>query len=137
MIWQADILFPGEAEGPTLRFDAPISFWGGIDPVTSEVTLAGHPQRGIPIAGRMLVIPQLVGSSSSSAIMLELIHAGMAPKALILGGRDAILPVGVLVAAQMGWRTLPVVTLADPPFRTGDRVHVARNGTIRLSPDGS
>lgn len=128
MSWQAEVLFEGEAQGEVLRFDAPISFWGGVNPVTSEVTLAGHPQRGQTIAGKMLVIPHLIGSSSSSAVILELFYTKMAPKALILGGRDAILPVGVVVARQMDWPTIPVVLLPEPPFQTGE--------TISISPDG-
>ncbi|WP_254682216.1 aconitase X swivel domain-containing protein [Phaeobacter inhibens] len=86
MNWDSHVLFEGAAEGEVLRFGAPISFWGGINPVSSEVTLAGHPQCGERIAGKMLVIPRLIGSSSSSAIMLELAYANIAPKALVLGG---------------------------------------------------
>jgi len=130
MSWQAEVLFDGEALGDVLRFDAPISFWGGVDPVTSQVKLAGHPQYGKVIAGKMLVIPQLIGSSSSSAVMLELFYTRMAPKALILGGRDAILPVGVVVARQMGWLTIPVVVLPEPPFQTGETISIARDGHI-------
>jgi uncharacterized protein len=44
MTWHAEVLFEGQAEGEALRLDAPISFWGGISPETSEITLAGHPQ---------------------------------------------------------------------------------------------
>jgi len=130
MSWHADVLFQGTAQGEVLRFDAPISFWGGVNPVTSEVTLAGHPQRGQAIKDKILVLPQLIGSSSSSAVILELFYKGVAPKALILGGRDAILPVGVVVARQMGWPTIPVVVLPDPPFQSGDTVHIAQDGRI-------
>lgn len=130
MRWQADILVAGEAGGTVLRLDAPISFWGGIDPSTATVTLAGHPQRGESIAGTILVIPRLIGSSSSSAVMLELCYEGLAPKALILGGRDAILPVGVVVARQMGWPGIPVLLLPDPPFQSGDRLSIDRYGMI-------
>lgn len=130
MSWKSEILIEGDAEGQVLRLEAPISFWGGINPVTSEVTLAGHPQHGQSIAGKMLVIPQLIGSSSSSAVMLELFYKKMAPKALILGGRDAILPVAALVAGQMGWATIPVVVLANPQFNTGDFVCITPNGHI-------
>lgn len=130
MSWHADVLFQDTAQGEVLRFDAPISFWGGVNPVTSEVTLAGHPQRGQAIKDKILVLPQLIGSSSSSAVILELFYKGVAPKALILGGRDAILPVGVVVARQMGWPTIPVVVLPDPPFQSGDTVHIAPDGRI-------
>ncbi len=130
---QAEVLFVGQAEGTVLRLEAPISFWGGIDPVSSEVTLAGHPQLGQTIAGKVLVIPQLIGSSSSSAVLLELLYSGKAPKALILGGRDAILPVGVLVSRQMGWETVPVVVMPDPPFQTGESLRIKSDGTIETT----
>lgn len=131
MTWQAEVLMAGQARGEALRFDAPISFWGGVHPVTSEVTLAGHPQLGQTIAGKMLVIPQLIGSSSSSAVILELFYKGMAPAALVLGRRDAILPVGVVVARQMGWPTAPVVVLVDPPFQTGETLEIMPDGQIQ------
>ncbi len=130
MIWHAQVLIEGAARGAVLRLDAPISFWGGIDPATSHVTLAGHPQHGQAIAGTMLVIPQMIGSSSSSAVLLELLHEALAPRALILGGRDAILPVGVIVARQMGWPTIPVVVLPDAPFATGQSLSITKDGTI-------
>ncbi|MEM7491269.1 MAG: DUF126 domain-containing protein [Pseudomonadota bacterium] len=134
MTWRAEPLIPGVAEGRALRLDAPISFWGGVDPTTSEIVLAGHPQRGVAIAGTILVVDRLLGSSSSSAVMLELLHAGRAPRGLILGCRDAILPIGVLVAGQMGWPTIPVLLLPDPPFRTGDALTIAEDGRITRSP---
>lgn len=134
---KAEVLIPGVAKGRVLRLAAPISFWGGVDPATSAITLAGHPQHGEPIANRVLVIPTLIGSSSSSAVMLELLHAGKAPCALILGGRDAILPVGVVVARQMEWPTIPVLVVHEPPFRTGEHIAIARDGRIYGISDGS
>jgi len=128
--WNSEVLFEGAAQGEVLRFSAPISFWGGINPATSEVTLAGHPEHGQKISRKILVIPRLIGSSSSSAILLELLYAKVAPKALILGGRDAILPVGVVVAQQMEWNTIPVVVLPEPPFQTGQNIHVHHDGKI-------
>lgn len=130
MNWQADVLFEGSASGEVLRLDAPISFWGGVDPVTSEIVLAGHPQRGVQVQNKILVIPQLVGSSSSSAVMLELIYKNKSPAALVLGGRDAILPVGVLVARQMQWQTIPVVSMDKLPFATGDQLQIGTDGSI-------
>lgn len=132
MSWQAEVLWPGLAQGEVLRFDAPISFWGGIDPLSSNVVLARHPQYGLAIKGKILVIPQLIGSSSSSAVMLELLYKNIAPKALILGERDAILPMGVVVAQQMGWHEIPVLLMPDPPFASGANLSVAANGQISV-----
>lgn len=130
MSWRTDVLIGGQAEGTVLRLDEPVSFWGGVSPATSEVVLAGHPQRGERIAGRILVLPQPIGSSSSTSVILELLHKGLAPRALILGVRDAILPIGVLVARQMGWDAIPVLAMANPPFRTGDALHIHEDGAI-------
>lgn len=130
---QSHVLIEGETEGEVLRFDAPISFWGGVDPETATVSLAGHPQHGAVISDKILVIPQLIGSSSSSAVMLELFYRGIGPSALVLGGRDAILPIGVVVAMQMGWGTAPVVMLEGADFRSGDHIAIERCGIIRAS----
>ncbi|MEM7259336.1 MAG: DUF126 domain-containing protein [Pseudomonadota bacterium] len=133
MNWQAEVLFKGSARAEVLRLDQPISFWGGVDPVTSEIVLAGHPQQGQRIENKILVIPRLVGSSSSSAVMLELIYKNLAPAALLLGSRDAILPMGVLVAQQMQWKTLPVLVMNELPFTTGTLLQINADGVINTS----
>ena len=93
------------ASGPLLKLSAPISFWGGIDPKTSAVADVRHPEHGVKIAGTILYLPGTIGSSSASAVLLELIHKGIAPRAIILKEPDAILLLGVLVAREMGWAT--------------------------------
>jgi len=128
--WRADVLIGGRTCGTVLRLDEPVSFWGGISPETSEVVLAGHPQSGERIAGQILVLPRPIGSSSSASVILELLHKGLAPRALILGARDAILPIGVLVARQMGWNVIPVLAMTDPPFMTGDGLRIHEDGAI-------
>lgn len=130
MTWYANVLCEGEAEAEVLRINAPISFWGGVSPDTSCVTQAGHPQHGQSVAGKIVVIPELVGSSSSSAVLLELIYQRIAPAGLILGAADAILPVGVLVSRQMGWGGLPVLAIPNPPFQTANRLVLGRDGSI-------
>ena len=130
MSWRADVLIGGRARGTVLRLDEPVSFWGGVSPTTSEVVLAGHPQQGERIAGSILVLPRPIGSSSSASVILELLHKGLAPRALILGVRDTILPIGVLVARQMGWDAIPVLAMAEPPFCTGDTLRISEDGNI-------
>lgn len=106
------VLVDGEASGPLLRLGAPISLWGGVDPVTGTVSDPRHPDAGRSVAGTVLAIPGAVGSSSSSAVMLELIRNGVAPAAVLLDRSDAILALGVVVARELGRPTLPVVELA-------------------------
>jgi uncharacterized protein len=99
-----EVLIPGPAaSAKSLVLTAPISFWGGVDPKTSKIADVRHPQHGIAIAGKILTLPGTIGSSSASAVLLELIHRGIAPAAIILHEPDAILLLGVLVAREMGW----------------------------------
>jgi uncharacterized protein len=101
---QAKVLVPGPAvQAEALVLTAPISFWGGVDPKTSMIADVRHPQHGMEIKGRALLIPGTIGSSSASAILLELAHRGIAPAALVLHEPDAILLLGLLVAREMGW----------------------------------
>ncbi len=95
------VLIEGEGAGPLLRLTAPLSFWGGVDPKTGRVSDPRHPQHGMSIAGAVLALAEPRGSSSSSAIMLELIARGLAPAALLLGEVDAILTLGIVVAREL------------------------------------
>lgn len=129
----ADILIPGEAvSAECLALTAPISFWGGVDPKTGEVIDARHPERGRNIAGTVLALPGTIGSSSASAVLLELIHAGKAPAAILTDAPDAILLLGLVVAREMGWETPPALRLpaAQQQALAGRRVLVSSQGAI-------
>lgn len=109
----ARVLVPADGAGPLLRLTHPISFWGGVDPERGEIVDPRHPQFGASIAGTVLLVPAAVGSSSSSAIMLELLREATAPAAVIMGRADAILALGVVVGRELGYAPIPVVE-ADP-----------------------
>jgi predicted aconitase with swiveling domain len=109
---KASPLLPGDASGDLLLLDAPLSFWGGVDPKTGMIIQVRHPQCGTSIAGRILCLPATIGSSSSSAVLLELIRGGNAPAALVMGAPDAILLIGCLIAREMGWEAPPAFELA-------------------------
>ena len=72
-----------------------------------------HPQHGEPLSGRILVMERTIGSSSSSAIMLELLRNGVSPAGIVLGRPDAILMLGILVAGELGYTTVPVVQVDE------------------------
>jgi len=104
-------LQPGSASGNLFVLHKPLSFWGGVDPLKGIVADPRHPQYGAPLAGRILVMERTIGSSSSSAIMLELLRNGVSPAGIVLGRPDAILMLGILVARELGHPTVPVVQL--------------------------
>lgn len=127
------VLIPGEAEGEVLRLTRPISFWGGVDSDTGSLLELGERGEGATVAGKILVVAATRGSSSSSAIMLELLRNGHAPEALVMAKADAILVLGVIVAREMGWPTIPVIELPRPEqerLETGMRVTLSADGRI-------
>jgi uncharacterized protein len=133
MTLQGEVLLPGPAvTADALVLTAPISFWGGVNPRTGEVADARHPQFGETISARALLVPATVGSSSAAAILLELVHAGLAPAALILHEPDAILLLGLVVAKEMGYETPTALRLHRDHFESlHDRtLEISRDGLI-------
>lgn len=129
----ADILIPGsDAAGECLALTAPISFWGGVDPRTGEIIDARHPERGRNIAGTVLALPGTIGSSSASAVLLELVHAGKAPAAILMDAPDAILLLGLVVAREMGWPVPPALRLpaSEQQALAGKHLLVSSQGAI-------
>ena len=125
-----ETLLAGEAHGETLRLSAPISFWGGVDPKTGTIIDARHPERGQSIDGKILLLPGTIGSSSGSAVLLELVHANRAPAAIVMPEPDAILLLGLVVAREMGWTT-------PPAYKASLAQQNAMPSTLSIAPDGA
>ena len=124
---------PGRAEGEILKLAQPISFWGGVDPKSGRISDPRHPDHDREIAGRILVLPGMIGSSSSSYIMLELMAIGRAPAALVLAEPDAILGLGVVVAREMAYGSIPVLVLPreeQSAMKTGAWAKIEEDGQI-------
>lgn len=100
---------PRSVHGPVLALLEPLSFWGGIDPASGAIIDRQSSQCGTGIAHKVLAIAELRGSSSASAILLELIYRNLAPAAILLAEVDAILVLGAISGREMGWRTPPIL----------------------------
>lgn len=133
-------LHPGSASARLLVLEEPLSFWGGVDQHGTVID-AHHPQVGADLTGRVVAMPSGRGSSSSTAVLAELLRSARGPAGILLGECDVILVTGALVAAEMYGVLLPMVELdlsglADLP--DGSTVDViARpapmDATIRLA----
>ena len=122
------VLAEGVAEGRALVLEEPLSFWGGIDPATGLIIDARHPQLGASIQGRVLAMPAVRGSSSSSSVLAEAARAKTAPAAILLGEPDLILSVGAAVAEELYGPRIPIVVLAAEDMKSisdGAWVHVS------------
>jgi len=129
------LLVGGHAEGEALVLDEPLSFWGGLDPVTGRIVGQRHPQVGSIVTGRVLVMPSGRGSSSSSSVLAESLRLGTGPAAIVLREPDEIIVLGALVANLLDGSAYPVVLLPHnyASIKTGDVISVAEDGTVLCS----
>ena len=129
------VLADGSGEGQALVLGEPLSFWGGVDPATGVIVDARHPQRGLSVQGRVLVMGSVRGSSSSSSVLAEAVRAGCAPAAILLGEPDLILAVGAAVAEELYGRRLPILLLDPAELATivdGATVAIREGGEVIL-----
>ncbi|RWC57674.1 DUF126 domain-containing protein [Mesorhizobium sp.] len=114
----------GEAEGQALVFSQPLSFWGGIDAETGDITDHSHSGLGQNVAGKILVMPSGRGSSSSSSVLAEAIRRGTAPAGILLERPDPILAVGAIVAEFLYEIRMPLVVCDIGGIISGDRISI-------------
>ena len=126
-ILHGECLLPGKTSAPVARLAAPLSLWGGFSLEDGTVCDVNHPDFGLRLAGRVLVMPGGRGSSSSSSVLLEAARLGIHPKALVLAERDPILVVGALVAAELYRVSIPVIRVSP-----GDLDRVATDDFARV-----
>jgi len=113
------IIWSGWAKGEALVSNQPISFYGGIDPMTGEIVERGHELEGKSIAGKILVFPYGKGSTVGSYIILRLKKRGIAPKAMVNIRCEPIIAVGAIIAE------IPTIDRIDiSMIRNGDLVEV-------------
>ena len=113
------IIWSGWAKGEALVSNQPISFYGGIDPMTGEIVERGHELEGKSIAGKILVFPYGKGSTVGSYIILRLKKRGMAPKAMVNIRCEPIIAVGAIIGE------IPTIDRIDiSRIRNGDLVEV-------------
>ncbi|WP_374428158.1 aconitase X [Tabrizicola sp.] len=109
-------LLSGQAAGAVLHADVGLSFMGGVDAGSGMVLDHHHPLHGQSVAGKILAIPSGRGSCSGSLVLFELLMNGHAPAALVFCRSETILTLGVLIAAELFDRGIPVLMLDDADF---------------------
>ena len=132
---QGKTLVEGEATGPALWSDKPLSFWGGYDQNTGEIIDRRHPLVGHIGANRIIAIPHTKGSSTSTAVLLEAVRRGKSPAAIITTGVASFLALASIVAKEMYDTSFPVLTVAEDDFNkleSADWVSISDDGVIEF-----
>ena len=122
----------GKAAGEAIVSREPISFIGGVDPLTGLVTEKGHELEGANVAGKVLVYPTGKGSTGASYRIYEMAYRGTAPVAFVQVEREPVATVGCIMG------NIPAVDRLDQDptaiISTGDYVEVdADDGTVTVT----
>lgn len=107
MILKGRKVMGGKAEGEALVSTEPVSFYGGVDPVSGCVTEPGHCCCGENITGKIFVFPTGKGSTVGSYVIYRMKKLGTAPAAIINVETEAILATGCVIS------DIPLVDMLD------------------------
>ncbi len=125
---------PGRAEAPALVADEPISFWGGYDHRTGEITDRRHSLCGENAAGKVLAVPFTRGSSTTTAVLLEALRNNTAPAGIITTGVDTFFALACIVAQVMYGSSIPVIAVSRADFdRLESRTEISINERGEIS----
>ena len=120
------IISKGIAEGEALTTTMPISFYGGVDPETSEILEKGHELQGKQIKGKILIFPNGKGSTVGSYTLYRLKKGGVAPAGIINRDCETVVAVGAIISE------IPCVDEIDiSKIETGDTVRI-ENGVVKI-----
>ncbi|MFC2095863.1 aconitase X swivel domain-containing protein [Candidatus Bipolaricaulota bacterium] len=123
----------GESSAPVLLCRQPLSLWGGIDPETGRIIDHRHDRFGETVIGNILAIPSEKGSSTGSAVLLELLRTGKAPAAIITCHPSPILALGAIIASELYDIRIPVLQLGEADFGTlqdGEALRIDADGAV-------
>ncbi len=93
VVEDARIFVEGDAQGPPMIIDTPISFLGDVDPTT------GYVKNRWSIPGHILIIPKGVGSSVGSYVLYSLKVHKLAPNAIMVREADQTMVSGCALAS--------------------------------------
>jgi uncharacterized protein len=120
------IISRGVTEGEALTTNMPISFYGGVDPETSEILEKGHELQGKRIKGKILVFPNGKGSTVGSYTLYRLKKGGVAPAGMINRDCETVVAVGAIISE------IPCVDQIDiSKIETGDTVQI-EDGVVTI-----
>lgn len=136
---KGDPLLAREARGIAYAAGIPLSFWGGYDPDTGTIIDQRHPLVGENATGQILVIPSGRGSCSGSGVILESIHNGTAPAAILISRIDPIIALGCILGAELYDTHPALLVISDQDreqIRSGYDIHIAPDGSLTVNRPG-
>ncbi|UCD26304.1 MAG: DUF126 domain-containing protein [Candidatus Bathyarchaeota archaeon] len=116
------VISKGVAKGEAIITKQPISFYGGVDPNTSEVIEKGHELQGQKVKGKILVFPNGKGSTVGSYTLYRMKKNGVAPAGIVNKECETVVAVGAIISE------IPCVDGIDiSKIRNGDIVRLVNS----------
>jgi len=131
-------LHPGIGHGPVLLLDEPLSFWGAFDPRRGIIIDIHHPQKGVSLKGKILMMLESRGSGSAPGGLAEAIRLDTAPAGIILVQPDINVAIGAAVAETLYGKSCPVLAVTTQDFQDLSKaayLHISHDGTVGPSLD--
>lgn len=120
------IISKGSARGEAMTTSQPISFYGGVDPDTSEIVEKDHELEGQLIRGKILVFPNGKGSTVGSYTLYRMKKSGTAPAGIINKECETVVAVGAIISE------IPCVDRIDiSKIETGELICLV-NGIVTI-----
>lgn len=131
-------VFKGVAEAEALVTKQPLCIYDSLDPKSGLIVNRRHELYGKEVSGKILIFPYGIGSTTSSATILEASRCNKAPSAIINLETEPIIAVGAILAKKLYGRIIPIVDKPETNpiemIETGDLVKVdADAGLIELT----
>ena len=132
---KGEVVVAGSGRGEALATDEPLSFWGGYDHQSGEITDRRHPLSGQIATGKILVVPFSRGSSTTTAVLLEAIREHTAPLAILTTSVDTFFALASIIADEMYERPIPILAIKPEEaasIASGDELQIELDGTIHI-----
>jgi hypothetical protein len=127
----------GVAEGEALVTEQPLCLYDSVDPKSGSIMNRRHELYGENVSGKVLIFPYGIGSTTSSATILEASRCNNAPNAIINLETEPTIAIGALLAERLYGKIIPIVdkpeTNPAEVIKKGDLVRVdAKAGLIEV-----
>lgn len=130
------VIFDGECRAETLVLDEPLSFWGGLDPQTGRIIDQRHPQQGVTVTGRILMLPGTRGSTSSAGVLCESLRLGTGPAGIVLPAPNVTILTAVTIAAELYQCSIPVLVVEQfewSKLSLSKEIQITLKGTLKTN----
>ena len=139
-------ILPGNLEGKALvthaGFNTYASFYTSIHAQVEVAVCADSGNRelyGKNLTGKIICLPNTVGSTSAGAVWQRLARLGVAPRAMLFSQQIDSLAAGGLIVADVwaGKRICTVDRLGDEfleSVKDGDRIVIHQDGSVTVEP---